>query len=67
MQEGTWSSVVLQGDKVTREQGAFLALEGDLQEGDGLCRVLTAGRCRAGGYKGAQDQGLRQAGGIHLG
>lgn len=41
VQEGACSSIMLQCDEVTGEQGAVLAMEGDLREGEvKLCRAL---------------------------
>lgn len=41
-QEGARAGIMLQAYEVTREEGAILATEGNLQEREvGLCQVLT--------------------------
>lgn len=61
-QEGAWAGIMLEAYEVTREQGAILATEGDLQEREvGLCQASQ----RATSGQGPAENtgpGLQQAG-----
>lgn len=67
-QEGTRAGIMLQAYEVTREEGAILATEGNLQEREvGLCQVLTVDHHWSGACRGALSQGLQWVGRILLG